>query len=58
MSRYITVDMGTTNTRISLISSGVIVYTSKYKVGISNVKNDPTILSRTLREGLGEVLEI
>ena len=57
MSKYITVDMGTTNTRINLISSGSIAYTSKYKVGISNVKTDSTILTRTLKEGIGEILD-
>lgn len=52
MRNYITIDTGTTNTRISLVNDGKIVDTLKYKVGVGNVKNNPNILKNTIKNGV------
>lgn len=53
---YITVDGGTTNTRISLVQSGKITDTLKYGVGAGKGIEDKNILARTVREGISEIL--
>lgn len=55
MGKYITIDTGTTNTRISLIEGHKIIYTLKYKVGVGDVKNDPDILKNTIKSGIKEI---
>lgn len=55
MSRYITVDMGTTNTRISVVDEGKILRTIKYRAGIRDAKNNSSIISETLKTGIGEI---
>ena len=47
MSNYITVDGGTTNTRISLVVNGNIVDTIKYNVGAGKSIENKNILKNT-----------
>lgn len=56
MANYITVDSGTTNTRICLLSEGVLKNTLKYSVGAGDTKNNPDILKNTLKNGIAEIL--
>ena len=57
MSNYITVDGGTTNTRISLVVNGNIVDTIKYNVGAGKSIENKNILKNTIREGISEILK-
>lgn len=52
MTHYITVDSGTTNTRLSLVCGGAVTETLKYPVGTG----DKELLTRTLREGIARLL--
>lgn len=56
MAAYITVDSGTTNTRVSLMMDGVLVDTLKFKVKASEVKTRSEMLAEQLREGIAEML--
>ncbi len=53
---YITVDGGTTNTRISLVRDGKITDTLKYGVGAGKGIDDRNILAGTVKEGISEIL--
>lgn len=57
MGKYITVDTGTTNTRISLIDNKEIIDTLKYKIGVGDVKKDPVILKGTVKYGIEAILK-
>ena len=56
MKSYITIDGGTTNTRVSLFSDGKILTTKKYKIGAGDTKKDPDILKITIKKALLEIL--
>ena len=56
MSNYITIDGGTTNTRISLCRDHTIADTVKYNVGAGKAIEDKRILRDTLRDGISEIL--
>lgn len=56
MSNYITIDGGTTNTRISLCRDHTIADTVKYNVGAGKAIENKTILRDTLRDGISEIL--
>ena len=58
MAKYITIDGGTTNTRISLADNYEIVARKKYPVGARANMHDKTLLERTLREGIKEILKV
>ena len=53
---YITVDGGTTNTRISVVRDGEIVCTRKYAVGAGSEQGDD--IRTVLKKGISEVLQI
>lgn len=57
MSNYITVDGGTTNTRICLVVNGKIVDTIKYNVGAGKSIDNNNILKNTIKEGILEILK-
>jgi 2-dehydro-3-deoxygalactonokinase len=57
MSNYITVDGGTTNTRICLVVNGNIVDTIKYNVGAGKSVDNKNILKNTIKEGISEILK-
>lgn len=57
MATYITVDSGTTNTRITLVTDGVIVDTLKFSVSVSENETRKECLSRLLKRGIAEILE-
>lgn len=56
MGKYITVDGGTTNTRISLVINGKITDTVKYHVGAGACHTDKKPLYSALREGIETLL--
>ena len=56
MARYITVDGGTTNTRLSLVIDGRIVNTKKYNVGARASIDGKAPLMEALRCGVSELL--
>lgn len=55
MAIYITVDMGTSNTRLSLVREGAVTDTVAYAVGADGASTKDT-LARTLREGIATLL--
>lgn len=57
MDKYICIDTGTTNTRVSLCSNGKIADVLKLSVGASDTKDNPDILKRSLKSGINEVLK-
>lgn len=57
MANYITIDGGTTNTRISLVVDGLVVDTLKYGVGARAGMTDGSLLRDTVREGITALLE-
>lgn len=57
MSNYITVDGGTTNTRVCLAVDGNIVDTIKYNVGAGKSIDNKNILKSTIKEGISEILK-
>lgn len=57
MSRYLTVDGGTTNTRITLIQNGRLVDTMKFGVGAAKNADNRTLLADTLRGGIDTMLQ-
>lgn len=56
MSSYITVDGGTTNTRISLVEDLNVKDTLKFNIGIGKAMNDNRILYKTLKTGIDEII--
>lgn len=56
MSNYITIDGGTTNTRISLVLNGEIIDTVTYSIGAGNGIDNKSILKDTIRDGISEML--
>lgn len=57
MSNYITVDGGTTNTRVCLAVDGNIVDMIKYNVGAGKSIDNKNILKSTIKEGISEILK-
>lgn len=55
-TNYITIDTGTTNTRISIIRDKEILDVLKLKVGAGDTKKDPSILKKTIKSGINEIL--
>ena len=56
MKRYITVDSGTTNTRISLVVNGEIAETLSFHIGATKSIDNKTALSDTLKRGIEQLL--
>lgn len=56
MNTYITIDGGTTNTRISLVKAGAVVDTIKLHVGARNGIDDRQLLVSSVKNGLEELL--
>lgn len=56
MSVYITVDGGTTNTRISIVKDLKVIDTLKYNVGARLGIDSNTILHETIKNGIVEIL--
>lgn len=57
MGNYITVDGGTTNTRITVICDGKIIDSAKFNVGIRNAINNKEVLFNTIKVGIQNLLE-
>lgn len=57
MATYITVDSGTTNTRISLIIDGAIADTLKFGVSVSGNETRKERLLKQLKNGISDILE-
>ena len=57
MAKYITIDGGTTNTRLSLVIDNVITDTVKYNIGALVGGDDKCAFKNTLKEGIGKLLE-
>jgi len=56
MSVYITVDSGTTNTRISIVKDLKVIDTLKYNVGARLGIDSNTILYEIIKNGIVEIL--
>lgn len=56
MTNYITVDGGTTNTRLTLVSDGRCVDTVRYNVGARANADDSTLLKNAVKEGIFTLL--
>lgn len=56
MTNYITVDGGTTNTRLTLVSDGRCVDTVRYNVGARANADDSTLLKNAVKEGIFALL--
>ena len=56
MKHYVTVDCGTTNTRVFLVSAGEIRLTKKIALGARACRNDKTGYSRALGRAIREVI--
>lgn len=56
MANYITIDGGTTNTRISLIADNQIIDTLQYSVGAGKNMENRGILAETIKRGIAEIL--
>ena len=53
MANYLTIDGGTTNTRINLVAEGEIVETAKLKIGVkSNINEKDTYKNHGTRHRL------
>ena len=57
MRNYITIDTGTTNTRIHLVQGGSITRKLHFPVGARNGITDKTLLPQTLRKGIEQLLQ-
>lgn len=57
MAEYITVDSGTTNTRINLVRDRVIVDTLRYSVGTKRDASGNSLIRETLRNGIDELMK-
>lgn len=56
MTNYITVDGGTTNTRLTLVSDGRCIDTVRYNVGARANADDSTLLKNAVKEGISTLL--
>lgn len=56
MTRYITIDGGTTNTRIGLVENGTVKDVEKYSVGARAGIDDSNILKETVKRGIKNIL--
>ena len=56
MSIYITIDGGTTNTRISLVKNGTLTDTVRYQIGARASIEDKAPLRTAVREGIAALL--
>ncbi len=56
MKRYITIDGGTTNTRLSLVEDRALAKTVKYSIGAGTDTRDSGLLARTVKEGVDTLL--
>lgn len=56
MAIYLTVDGGTTNTRISLVRNGNVIDKAKYKIGAAIGCDKKDLLYQTLKEGIAKIL--
>lgn len=56
MANYITIDGGTTNTRISLVKDGQIIDTLKIPVGARAGIQDKNLLKETVKKGIVDLL--
>ena len=54
--RYIAIDGGTTNTRLSLVEDGRVTATVARSVGAGSNTEDGSLMKQTVREGLAELL--
>lgn len=54
--KYITIDSGTTNTRISIVSENKVLDTLKFNVGARAGIKDNTVLKTAIRDGIDEIL--
>lgn len=57
MPNYITIDGGTTNTRISLAMDGSIIDTLRFHVGARNGIENEKLLKTTIQHGISRLLE-
>lgn len=55
-NQLLTIDTGTTNTRISLIKGETLCDTLKVKVGVGDTKKKPGLLQATIKEGISTIL--
>lgn len=56
MANYITIDGGTTNTRISLVKDYEVIETLKYNVGARAGIDDNLLLKKTVKNGISKLL--
>lgn len=56
MANYITIDSGTTNTRVSLVADGRIVDVRKYNVGAKKGMDNGQLLRDALKNGITNIL--
>ena len=54
MAIYITIDSGTTNTRISIINNFKIIDTLKFAVGAKSGIENKSVLINTMKNGICE----
>ena len=57
MTNYITIDGGTTNTRINLVSDFVIKDTLKFNIGAAAGLENKELLKNTIKAGIAEILK-
>ncbi len=57
MANYITIDSGTTNTRVSLVVDGRIADTRKFNVGAKKGMENGQLLRGALRSGIADILQ-
>ena len=57
MANYITIDSGTTNTRVSLVIDGRIADTRKFNVGAKKGMENGQLLQGALRSGIADILQ-
>lgn len=57
MANYITIDGGTTNTRISLVCDFKVIDTVKYHVGAAAESKEGGLLKKAVKDGIRTVLE-
>ncbi len=57
MANYISIDGGTTNTRISLVTDGKIIATKKYNIGAGAGPDGKELLKTTVAQGISEILD-
>ncbi len=57
MANYITIDGGTTNTRISLVCDFNVIDTLKYSVGAASESKESGLLKNTVAKGITDILD-